>query len=383
MATPLLRALILKVVERCNLNCSYCYMYNYADQQYVLRPHFMSPNVFQGTMRRVQEYCDARPGHSIKIVFHGGEPMLFDPLEFEKLLIQSESIVNNRIELFMQTNATLVSDAWIRVLHKFRINTSVSLDGPPEVHDEFRIDHRGEGSYARTVAGLHSMIDAELNPGVLCVINPFRSGLDCYRHFRAIGLRTMNFLFPDISHDFVVAKYGSREGTPIADYLIPIFDEWMREDDPSVQIRLFVEAIKVLHGAESSTDALGSQLEDYLVIDTDGSILANDALKACFDGAPEFGLNVMEHSFDDLIKGSSFLYALTRQGTELCEQCTACREKVTCGGGHLPNRFSSTNGFRNPSVWCSDLLKLFDHIRTELKSKCGCALCESTSQVAS
>lgn len=355
--------LVVKIAERCNLNCTYCYMYNHADQQYRSRPAFMSREVFRAMIDRVLAYSDSHEGHAMGLVFHGGEPMLFDPHKMDEWLTEVRPIVGQKIIYIMQTNATLVSDEWIEVIKKHGIRASVSLDGPPQINDAFRIDHKGEGSYKNTVEGLRKLTDAGLDPGVLCVINPAHSGIDVYRHFRSIGIKRMNFLFPDVSHDYKPLIYGGLGPTPVADYLIPIFDEWFREDDPDIQIRVFVEAIRVLHGATPRTDTLGIATQDYLVIDTDGSILANDALKVCYDGAPESGLNVLRHGFDQLNEGNPLLFQLVNEGMPLCEQCQACPERNTCGGGAVPHRYSRANGFMNPSVWCEDMLKFLDHVR--------------------
>ena len=77
-------SLVVKVAERCNLNCSYCYMYNHADQSYLRRPVFMSDEVFDQLLVRIHEYCDRRPKHRMSLVFHGGEPMLIGAERFRR-----------------------------------------------------------------------------------------------------------------------------------------------------------------------------------------------------------------------------------------------------------------------------------------------------------
>jgi uncharacterized protein len=361
-----INGLVVKIAERCNLNCTYCYMYNHADQRFRTRPAFMSREVFRALADRISAYYDAHEGHALGLAFHGGEPMLFDPCKLDEWLTEVAPLVGGKVRYTVQTNATLVSDEWIALIKKHGIRTSVSLDGPPEVHDEFRVDHSGQGSHARVVEGLRKLLDAGLDTNVLCVINPRQSGIEAYRHLRSLGIRRMNFLFPDVSHDFKSVLYGNLGPTPVADYLIPIFDEWFREDDPEVVIRVFVEAIRVLHGASPGTDTLGKATQDYLIIDTDGSILANDALKVCYDGAPESSLNVLSHGFDDLEMGDPLLFRLVNEGMPLCETCLACPERETCGGGAVPHRYSRIRGFMNPSVWCADLLKFLGHVRSAI-----------------
>src|SRR5207244_593271 len=109
----------------------------------------------------------------------------------------------------------------------------------------------------------------------------------------------------------------------------------------------------------------------YLVIETDGTMHALDALRACEDGITESGLNVFEHGFDDLDKGMPLLHELVSEGIPLCSTCTSCAERKVCGGGYLPHRYSSANGFDNPSAWCDDILKLLLHIRTRTGLVCA------------
>lgn len=362
----LIYGLVVKIAERCNLNCTYCYMYNHADQQYLSRPAFMSREIFFALMHRISSYCDANGDHTMGLTFHGGEPMLFDPHKLDEWLTEARSIVGRKVDYTVQTNATIVTDDWIELIKKHRIRTSVSLDGPPAIHDEFRVDHAGKGSHDRVVTGFRKLADAGLSPYILCVINPRQSGLEVYHHFRSLGIRAMNFLWPDVSRDFKPILYGNLGPTPVADFLIPIFDEWFREDDPGIVIRIFIEPIRIMHGAVPGTDTLGKVTEDYLIIDTDGSILANDALKVCFDGAPESSLNVLHHGFDELDKGDPLLFQLVNEGMPLCETCLACPEVDTCGGGAVPHRYSRSNGFMNPSVWCPDLLKFLGHVRSTI-----------------
>jgi uncharacterized protein len=360
-------ALVVKVVERCNLNCSYCYMYNHADRSYLRRPAFMSDEVLEQLLRRIIEYCDRRQKHRMALVLHGGEPMLMGTNRFEKLAATVQQKLGNRLEsLQMQSNATLVDDDWIAALRKFSVMVSVSLDGPRHIHDMFRVDHSGTGSHERALKGLLRLQDAGLLSGALCVVNPAHAGLGIYRYFRSLGIKRMNFLLPDASHDAKKLLYDQYGETPVADYLIPLFDDWYSEDDPDVSVRFFEDIIRAVLGGKVQSDAISNGRANYLVIDTDGTIQALDALKVCHEGLPESGLNVSDHGFDDLDKGLPLLYRIVNESIPLCSTCQQCPERETCGGGYLPHRYSRDKGFDNPSIWCKDLQKLFTHIRSHM-----------------
>jgi len=173
---------------------------------------------------------------------------------------------------------------------------------------------------------------------------------------------------PDACHDTKALYYGKFGRTPMADYLLPAFDAWIREDNPLVKVRLFEDCIRRILGGPTYTDAIGNMPENYLVIESDGSIHANDALKVCDEGVSETGLDVRFHGFDDLHQGAPILYKLINEGLPLCESCQACPEVAICGGGSVPHRYSRINGFDNPSIWCEDLLRLLSHVRAFVAS---------------
>ena len=366
MATEI-KGLVVKIAQRCNLNCSYCYMYQHADQSWRRRPPFMSEETFGHLLTRVEEYCDGRTGREMNLIFHGGEPMLMDPRQFDRFVSMAMEKLKGRLSLGMQTNGTLVTDEWIEVLKRHDLRVGVSLDGPPELHDLVRIDHAGRGSYSQAVQGMQKLQENRVFSCVLTVINPGQSGLEIYRHIRSLGVRNMNFLLPDVTHDSRRQFYPDFGATPISDYLIPIFDDWFDEDDPNVVIRLFHSIITYLMGGSANFEALGNHCENYLVIDTDGNIQANDALKVCDDGISESGLNVAQHGFDDLHLGLPLVNRLVHEGLSLSAQCQACPERDVCGGGAVTTRYAKANGFDNPSVWCADMLELIGHIRARVQ----------------
>lgn len=359
--------LVLKMAELCNLNCSYCYMYQHEDKTFQRRPKFMSDTVFDQLLIRMREYCDQRAPHTMTLTFHGGEPTLIGSERMGQLAGRAREALGDRLSaLVLQTNGTLLDDNWVRVLHRHAISPSISLDGPAPIHDSVRVDHAGRGSHAATLRGLKLLQERGLNPGILCVVNPGASGLETYRHFRSLGLTRMNFLLPDVSHDNKHRFYGQYGETPVADYLIPIFDEWFAEDDPGVRVTIFRELITLILGGQPHTDAFGNPTSNYLIIETDGAIHGNDALRVCDEDIAASGLNIFQHGFDDLHRGLPLVHKILHDGIPLCATCQMCPENYVCGGGHLPHRYARANGFDNPSVWCADILKLLAHVRQRI-----------------
>jgi uncharacterized protein len=359
-----LAALIIKMSERCNLNCSYCYMYNHVDQSYRTRPAFMSAELFECLVGRIGEYLALNPGLTMKLNFHGGEPMLMNHDEFGRRMTLARRELGERVIFVIQTNGTLVDDSWIRVLKEHQVHVGISVDGSPEVHNRLRVYHNGRGSYDDVVRGIRLLQSAGLRPGGLCVISPGTDGLGVYRHLRELGLSTFDFLTPDNTHDSL--PQWQKETTVVADYLIPIFDQWLLDDDPRIRIRLFEAVIRLIKGGDARYETLGHAPWNYLIIESDGSIHGNDVFKVCDEGLSDSGLNIRDHSFSDLPRAAPLVYKTTYERLPLASKCRECPEVAICGGGPVPSRYSRKNGFDNPSVWCPDLLKLITHVRGSL-----------------
>jgi uncharacterized protein len=361
-------SLIVKLTAPCNLNCSYCYLYQHADQSWKTRPKQMSDAVYERMLEAVRSYCDAREGRTFSLVFHGGEPTLVGAERFDQLARRARQTLGKRLRrMSLQTNGTLIDEGWVRVLKRHRMHVGISLDGPRPVHDAARVTHAGAGSYDKVLEGLRRLEAGGVDCGVLCVVNPGQSGEAIYRHFRELGLERMNFLLPDVSHDGKARFYGAFGKTPVADYLIPCFDAWFDEDNPRVQVPLFWSLLRQLrHGRAPLNDAFGNPPMGYLVVDTDGSIEALDALRVCAEGIASSGLNVMSDGFDDLHRASPLVHQAMTTGFGLPTACGACPERETCAGGYLPHRYSAAAAFDNPSVWCADILAVLGHIRSRV-----------------
>lgn len=360
-----MNAVVLKIASRCNLNCSYCYMYHHADQSYLKQPKIMSEPVFEATMNTMLKHSQEQGAkHKMALIMHGGEPTMVGTKRFKWFADTARAILGDRLMLIaIQTNAVLLTPQWVQTLKDLDITVSVSLDGQPEENDQFRVDHKGNGSHSRIVDGIHLLQAGDVEPRIISVVNPAARGDDTYHHFRDLGITKMDFLFPDTTHDTKEQWYGAYGDTPVADFLIQAFDAWMDENKPEVKVRVFYNLLRSFMGASPASDAFGNPLLNYLIVNTDGAIEGMDALRACDEGMVNTGLNVLHHEFDDLRRSDSILYKASSTGFPLASQCRSCPEVAICGGGHFPHRYSEKKGFENPSAWCHDIQKLFSHMR--------------------
>lgn len=358
---------ILKVASRCNLNCTYCYVYNQADSSWRSRPAIMSEATFLAAIEGIRRHCLITGQHSVSILFHGGEPTLIGWRKFRWMCDQArrhlEDIVD--VSFSIQTNGTLFNEDWIEAIKASHVHVGVSLDGPRLINDTARVDHKGRGSYRAVADGIAMLRDAGVGFTLLCVIQPGANSVEIHRHFLSLGCRSISYLLPACTHETVRDIRNIHGPTPCADYLIPIFDEWWFGDTLETEIREFWNAGRVIMGGESELDSLGNRPLRFVAVETDGALHGLDKLRSCEDGLTDLELNVHEDDFIRLEERDGFS-AIAMRGVPLPTGCSSCQERTTCAGGYLPHRYSKIRQFDNPSVWCADLLALLAHIRQRL-----------------
>jgi uncharacterized protein len=358
---------IVKIASRCNLNCSYCYVYNQADTSWRSRPAMMSDDTFAAMVDRIHRHCSFSDQRQVRLAFHGGEPTLVGPVRFGRMCAEARDRLAPvaDVQLSIQTNGTRLNREWLSVVREYGVSVSVSLDGPPEINDKFRVDRRGRGSYAAVARGIEQLKDASIPFGILSVVQPGADPLAIHSHFLALEPASLSYLLPSYTHDTVAPIREQFGPTPCADFLLPIFDEWFEDRGGTVAIREFWNLCRLVLGGKSRLDTLGNPPLRFVCVETDGSLQGLDKLRSCEDGLSDIGLNVLADDFAQIAAASPF-HAAVMEGLPLPTACRACPERDTCAGGHLPNRYSAERLFDNPSVWCADLLALFAHARAKL-----------------
>jgi uncharacterized protein len=356
---------VFKSTARCNLNCSYCYVFNKADQSWRTRSRVMSDEVFEAALRRVRRHCDDSGQPIVRIMFHGGEPLLAGVARFRRWLeiIDRELGGRVRVLLAVQTNATLIREDWAKLFAEHRVEVGVSIDGPRELNDRFRIDHAGRGSYDRIVRGIEALHQQGVPFSILSVIQLGADGLSVYQHFRSLRPNTINFLFPDYNHDDIAEVRQQYGPTPIANFLIPVADDWFRGEAKGGDVPILRNLCRIILGGETRSDMFGNPPLGFVFVEVDGEIEGLDVLRVDAAGLASTGLNVFHDDFRGIVSASPFHAQAIFDGVPLPTDCSSCHERETCAGGYLPHRYSHARGFDNRSVWCRDILLLFSHLR--------------------
>ncbi len=365
------QTLILKTVSVCNLNCSYCYMYNLGDATYKSQPKVMSPETVDAILERVLRHSQHHGLKEYEFIFHGGEPLLARPDFYAHFLAKAQKRLSPFLKLRfgLQTNATLLTKPWCQFLSQYKIRLSISLDGLPSNHDTYRQDHAGRGSYHRVEAGIRLAQQHYRYPlSLLSVINCQADAELTYSHLASLGISEIDFALPDAHHNLLPLGLSSAQElaqAPFGRWLIQVFEAWWNQPSPRPNVRLFDQIMGLIAGIDNGFEYFGQRRNEFLIVETDGSLEAVGTLKACGSGFTKAGVNIQTHEIDEALQTPlATLYQLSHQRS--CQACQNCHLYAVCGGGYLPHRYSESRGFDNPSVYCQDLQMLITHIQHRL-----------------
>lgn len=362
-----LRSFVFKVATRCNLDCTYCYEYRMGDDSWKRQPHFTSLETVKVFATRVREHVLKHGLEMVTFSFHGGEPLLAGPAFFR----QAVSIIRDRLgsetkcTFGIQTNGTLITEEVIDIFSREQIGIGLSFDGPELVNNRHRIYANGNGSFDDVLRGarwLMTPAGRDIFRGILCVVDANSHPLEVFQFLATLSPPSIDFLLPHGNwSNPPPGKRNSLQSTIYADWLISIFDSWFDGNHQEIEIRTFEEIIEYKLGGRGRLETLGLSPVSLICIAADGSIESVDTLKSVFPGAHHLGLSIYDHSFDEVLQ-HSMIRARQIGLQALSDKCVSCPLVTTCGGGYFPHRWSNTNGFKNPSVYCSDLFKLISYI---------------------
>jgi uncharacterized protein len=297
------------------------------------------------------------------------ENLLRPPEFFDEAMGLARKIIGPDVEVKfgLQTNVTLMSKEFLEVFLRHRLNIGTSIDGPELINDKRRITHGGEGSYQETRRGLEYLLSDNGRKawgGILAVIDVASDPVDVFKHLAALEPPCIDFLEPDGHWDKLPPGKSGIDSTEYADWLIALFDYWFAGDQ-QINFRRFEEIIEQLLGGAGKAEYFGVEPVALITIATDGSYEAVDQIKSVENGIEKLGLNVFDHELDLVLK-----HPLVKDRTigieALSEKCRSCEFVLSCGGGYYPHRFDKVNRFLNPTIYCSDYLKLFRHIQQAL-----------------
>ncbi|RAK69105.1 radical SAM protein [Phenylobacterium kunshanense] len=364
---------VYKVAERCNINCSYCYYFNMGEDSALDRPARVAPEVTEALGRWLAQGCVDLDIPRVKLSFHGGEPTMMGPRAFAAACSALEASVGRAADLALsiQTNGLLVDEDWAAIFARHRVGVGVSIDGPAEVNDRFRLDRRGRSTHAATERAIRLLIDRYHDgapwPSTISVVQPGPDYGEVYRYLRGLGVFEMSFLLADRSRDdhAFLASDGPRR---FGEAMVAIFHAWLAEDDRRVQVRFIEEALShfVVGAPAARLVERPRKSNQILIARSDGTVTVDDTFTPAlgwYRTAPVFDIRTTP--LREVLAHPIFA-EVDRLQQSLPTACGDCRWRAACGGGDIENRFAADTGFDNPSVYCDAYRHFYQQVTETL-----------------
>ncbi len=356
----------------CNLDCHYCY---YLDKalQYGGRQAVMSDEMLE---QYVKQYIEANDVEDVVFCWHGGEPLLLKPEFYLKALEWQKKYANGRrISNTLQTNGMLLNEEWCDIFASNNFLIGVSIDGPKDIHDTFRLTKSQQPTFDKIIEGVDLMKRMGVEFNTLSVVNKLCEGRgrEIYRFFKSLGSRYMQFL-PAVEH--VVDKPGhhrplivspDEEGARLAEwsvsakgygkFLIDIFDEWVINDVGTYYVQMFDATLANTCGVTPGVCSMGETCGDALVVEHNGDVYSCDHFVY-----PEYKLgNINETHLVDIYKSRRRLDFGLAKRNGLSKECLRCKYYQVCRGECPKHRFDvGKDGYRK-STLCEGLKMYFKH----------------------
>ena len=356
---------VLKITERCNLNCDYCYFFNAGDDSYKGHSAFISNDTVAVLVRRLGQFAREYQLQRIAIHLHGGEPLLLPKAQFDGICEEIRSNLAPVVDLSMtiQTNGMLVDLEWIEIFNRHGLQVGVSLDGAQAHNDAHRLDHHGRSSYDATVRGL-ALCQEHLHqpPTILAVIGKDFDPGKIYGHFRNdLNAEQFDFLLPHQNHDNFC---GDAEA--YGEFLIKVFD-MMVNDEESVSVRFIDHFLARIYGQGNFLFGNGREDPEYLLItvSSDGGVGPDDTLRSTKYWSGYEYRDLKSSSLEEIIQDPLF-HEFEHFKKTPASACSDCCWRDVCGSGQPVHRYASSNGFDNPSVYCQGLDRFYTHVLRHL-----------------
>lgn len=369
---------VIKVTERCNINCKYCYVFNKGDESYKQHDIYMKPETIEALANYLCAGVTDIGATEVRVDFHGGEPLMIGKRRFDSMcscLAEKISPIA-RLQFSLQTNGMLVDQEWVDIFRRYNMTVGVSLDGPQEINDIERIDHKGRGTYERAATGLKILREARKEGlisafGVLTVVNPAFDAKRVYRHFvHELGVDSLDFLLPIDSHSSFDASTSEAYGK----FLCDAFDEWVADDDPYVYVRIFAGTMGFLKEGQSAAVMMRqARAGDHpiITIASNGDVGPDDSLRTLNLGLFS-GNNIRDVPLKEYLNSTPYQNLMDAEGS-IPDGCRDCCWKNVCRGGaangRLINRYSRHSGFNNTSIVCDGLQTYYSHVAAYILKK--------------
>jgi uncharacterized protein len=346
----------------CNLDCHYCYYLKKKDLYRKSEQFRMSDDILE---QYIIQHIDASDAPVINFSWHGGEPTMLGLDYFRKIveLQRKHQPPGRQIRNGIQTNGTLLDEEWCRFLAAEGFGVGLSLDGPKELHDLYRVSKKQEPTYEQVMRGYALLQKYRIPFDILCVVHDqnVRHPTEVYRFFKQIGVQYLGFLpLVELQADGPCLSDRTVPAKAFGIFLCTIFDEWLSQDIGRMKVQIFEEAIGTAFGQEHALCIFRKTCGDIPIIEHNGDFFSCDHF---VDLEHRFG-NIRETSLVELLESpSQRAFGQTKlDGLPLF--CKACEVLEMCNGGCPKDRILRTpDGEEGLNYLCTGYKHFFTYCR--------------------
>lgn len=351
----------------CNLNCRYCY-YLKKQHLYPKGERFrMSEDLLE---TYIAQHIEAAPKPLVAFSWHGGEPTLAGLDYFRRIvaLQRKHQRPGQRIMNGIQTNGTVLDEEWCRFFAAEGFYVGLSLDGPREFHDQYRVTKGKKPTHRQVVRAFRLLQQHRVPCDLLCVVHDrnVHHPIAVYRFFKEIGARYIQFL-PMVERRPDLPDGVSPETVPAEAYglfLCAIFDEWVRHDVGKIVIQLFDEGARPALGMEHALCIVRETCGDIPVVERNGDFYSCDHFVS-----PEYRRgNIRETPLVEMLESPAQRQFGEAKRDALPRYCRECEVLAMCNGGCPKDRFLRTpDGEEGLNYLCTGYKRFFTHSRPYLE----------------
>lgn len=359
----------------CNLRCKYCYYLEKAKLYDNNEKHVMSDQMLE---RFTKQYIEAQTSQDVMFTWHGGETLM-RPISFYKKALRFQQLYGKgrRIANCIQTNATLLNDDWCKFFRDNNFLVGVSIDGPQEFHDAYRLSTDGRPTWNQVMRGIRLLNQYHVEWNALAVVNNLNveHPHEFYQFFKDIRCQFIQFTpiverIVDNRNDGLTLAPGMEEGGRMADFsvtpeqwgrfLCEIFDEWVRHDVGTYFIQTFDATLANWVGVAPGICSLSKECGHAGIMEYNGDVYSCDHFVY-----PEHMLGNLRHKTITEMMYSDKQRQFAKMKTEMLpKQCHECDFLFACHGECPKNRFVKDH-YGNPGLnyLCKGYHMFFQHVK--------------------
>ena len=377
IATPFAKPLYVMLKPagaHCNLACKYCYYLEKNNLYQNSNHHLMSDEMLEQFTR---EYIEAQTMPQVLFTWHGGEPLMRS-IDFYKkaLALQKKYAHGKQIDNVIQTNGTLLTDEWCEFFAQNHWLVGISIDGPQEYHDHYRVTPAGKPSWEKVMQGISLLKKHRVEWNAMAVVNAYNAEhpLEFYHFFRDNGCQYLQFTpiverLTEHEDGRTLASLADDREIPLADasvtpqqwgnFLCTIFDDWVRHDVGKTFVEIFDCTLANWMGVLPGICAYSKECGHAGVMEHNGDVYSCDHFVF-----PEYKLgNIREQSLIDMLYGEKQQAFSRLKHTSLPRQCKECDIEFACHGECPKNRFEKDKyGEPGLNYLCQGYYQYYTHV---------------------